>query len=107
MKYILITLKEEAYQDFLQNKKVYEYRKRWPNDKVIAYIYVKTTEKKILLKIEFDKPIYDRKEVIAQIAKTEHEEWYKGTLDYYKNHEFGYAIKALNIRAIEIRFIKL
>ncbi len=97
MKKILISLDENAYQDFLNSSKKYEYRKRWPNQKVIAYIYVKNPRKSILAKMEFDNPIYKEKECIARIAEKENKEWYRSTLDYFSGKKYGYAIRCLKI----------
>lgn len=100
MKKILISLNQKPYNDFVSKNKIFEYRKRWPNEKVIAYVYVKKPIKSIALKIDFDLSIHKTKEEIAQIAKSEHPEWYQGTLNYFLNHEYGFAIKALNISKI-------
>ena len=101
MKKILISLNEKPYQDFIKKNKIFEYRKRWPNEKVIAYVYVKKPLNSIALKIEFDFPIYKPKEEIALIAKSEHEDWYESTLEYLSNKEYGFAIKALKIQKLD------
>ena len=100
MKKILISLKESAYNDFIRKNKQFEYRKRWPNDKVTAYVYVKGKLKSILLKIDFDYPIYKKSEEIAKIAASEQKEWYESILNYFKNNEYAFAIKALKISII-------
>ena len=54
---ILLSLREEYFNQMLDGKKKYEYRTRYLKEETIAYIYISKTLKRIIAKIEFGMPI--------------------------------------------------
>ena len=71
--------------------KKYEYRKRFINEECVAF-YILLYHKKICGYLILGKPIIDKVENIALIAKSEHLEWYEGTKKYLNGAKKGFAI---------------
>lgn len=64
--YILISLKPQFYQLILEGVKKHEFRKRFPNKKVKAFIYVTNPVSAVKALFEFDTPIKNPEELIDQ-----------------------------------------
>ena len=47
MKEILLSMKPDWYELCVSETKIYEYRKNFPDDEIVAYIYVSSPEKVI------------------------------------------------------------
>lgn len=63
--YILISLKPQFYELILEGKKKHEFRKRFPNEKVKAFIYVTKPVGAIKALFEFDRPIKEPEGLIG------------------------------------------
>ncbi|MDQ0416102.1 putative transcriptional regulator [Croceifilum oryzae] len=63
---ILISLKPQYFQLILSREKKYEYRKRFPNRPVKAFIYVTQPVGEIQAALEFGTPIHEPRELIGQ-----------------------------------------
>lgn len=97
---ILLSLREEYYNQMVDGSKKYEYRTRFLKEETLAYIYISKTLKKIVAKIEFGKPIIGDAKAIATIAEKEQPGCYQDMIDYmYK--DIGYAIPVKRIIPIE------
>lgn len=94
IKKCLISLNPEAFNDFISGDKKFEYRRRYTNEKTLAFIYVTSPIKQLRAAILFDKPIIDTPEKIAEIAELEHAHWKEGALKYLNGCKKGYAIPA-------------
>lgn len=99
-KNILLSLREEYYNQMLDGSKKYEYRTRYLREETTAYIYISKTLKKIVAKIEFGEPIIGNAKGIATIAEEEQPGCYQDMLAYMYN-DIGYAIPIKNIVPIE------
>lgn len=64
--YILISLKPQFYQLILEGAKKHEFRKRFPNKKVKAFIYVTKPVGAIKALFEFDEPIINPHDLVGQ-----------------------------------------
>lgn len=98
--YILISLREEYYNEIMLGNKKYEYRKIYKKEPTKAFIYVSKTIKKIKAIIEFDTPIIDVKEKISQLAENECKGTYQAMMTYFTK-DIGYAIPIKSIMEIE------
>lgn len=47
MKTILLSLKDEVYKNVVSGKKIYEHRRNFPNELILAYLYVSSPRKVI------------------------------------------------------------
>lgn len=99
-KNILLSLREEYYNDMLSGKKHYEYRTRFLKEKTTAYIYISKTKKKIVAKIEFGIPIIGTATEIARIAENDEPGCFDDMISYFYN-DIGYAIPIEKIIPIE------
>jgi predicted transcriptional regulator len=63
--YILISLKPQFYQLIMAGKKRHEFRKRFPNKKISAFIYVTQPIGAVKALLEFDKPIREPKDLVG------------------------------------------
>lgn len=99
-KYVLLSLREEYYNQMLAGSKKYEYRTRFLKEETIAYIYISKTYKKIVAKIEFGEPIIGNAKEIATIAEKEQPGSYQDMIDYMYN-DIGFAIPIKKIIPIE------
>lgn len=97
---ILLSLREEYFNQMLDGMKKYEYRTRYLKEESIAYIYISKTKKKIIAKIEFGVPIIGNAKDIATIAEKEQPGCYQEMIDYMHNN-IGYAIPVKKITPIE------
>ncbi len=97
---ILLSLREEYFNQMLDGKKKYEYRTRYLKEETIAYIYISKTLKRIIAKIEFGMPIISNAKNIATIAEREQPGCYYNMIDYMHN-DIGYAIPVKKITLIE------
>lgn len=94
IKKCLISLNTEAFNDFINGDKKFEYRRKYTVGRTLAFIYVTSPVKQLKAAILFDKPIIDIPEKIAEIAESEHPHWKEGALEYLKGCKKGYAIPA-------------
>ncbi len=63
--YILISLKPQFYQLIIEGKKKHEFRKRFPNKNIKAFIYVTQPVGAVKALFEFDTPIREPKDLIG------------------------------------------
>lgn len=101
IKKCLISLNIEAFNDFINGDKKFEYRRRYTNGETLAFIYVTSPIKQLRAAILFDKPIINIPEKIAEIAESEHLHWKEGALEYLKGCKKGYAIPAKKLFILE------
>ena len=80
---VLLSLLEEPYNQMLSGEKRYEYRTRYLKVPTTADVYISRTKKKIVAKIEFDKPIIGTAEEIATLAEKEQPGNYNKMIDYF------------------------
>ena len=99
-KNILLSLREEYYNQILDGSKKYEYRTRYLKEETIAYVYISKTLKKIVARIEFGEPIIGNAKEIATIAEREQPGCYQDMIDYMYN-DIGFAIPIKKIIPIE------
>ncbi|MCS5422822.1 MULTISPECIES: hypothetical protein [Psychrilyobacter] len=97
IKKCLISLNTEAFNDFINGDKKFEYRRKYTDGKTLAFIYVTSPVKQLKAAILFDKPIIDTPEEIAKIAESEHLHWKEGALEYLEGCKKGYAIPAKKV----------
>mgnify|MGYP004473025961 CR=1 FL=1 len=97
---ILLSLREEYFNQMLDGKKKYEYRTRYLKEETLAYIYISKTLKKVIAKIEFGVPIIGTANDIAVVAEREHPGCYQEMMNYMYNN-VGYAIPVKKIIPIE------
>lgn len=98
--YILMSIREEYYNDIILGKKRYEYRKVYRKGETIAFIYVSKTKKSVLGIIDFDYPIIGNKKTISEISENENKGSYNDMMSYL-NKDIGYAIPIKRIREIQ------
>lgn len=97
--HVLMSLREEYYNEILNGNKHFEYRTRYLKNKSIAYIYISKTKKCIVAKIKFGKPIIGEAHEIALIANQENPGCYQEMLNYF-SHGIGYALPIEDITII-------
>ncbi len=100
-KLVLLSLREEYYNEMLEGTKKFEYRKKYNKYPTKAFIYISKTLKKIVAIIDFDKPVYDSAENIAQISEKEKENSFNDMIEYIGEENSGYAIPIKKITKIE------
>ena len=99
-KTVLMSLREEYYQQILNGTKKYEYRTRYLKEESNAYIYISKTRKSIVAKINFGEPIIGDAKTIALIAEEEQTGSFNDMIAYfYKN--IGYAIPIESVTIID------
>lgn len=64
--YILISLKPQFYKLIMEGKKRHEFRKRFPDKKINAFIYVTQPIGAVKALLEFDNPISKPENLIGQ-----------------------------------------
>lgn len=92
---ILLSLKEEYFDEIKSGKKRYEYRKRYVETPSVAYIYCSSPVQAIKGIVQFDAPIVGTPEEISAISEEETGEG-KLTAEYLKGRDKGYAIPVLS-----------
>ena len=63
--YILISLKPQFYELIMAGKKKHEFRNRFPNKKINAFIYVTKPIGAIKALLELDEPIWEPKDLVG------------------------------------------
>lgn len=96
---VLMSIREEYYNEILSGKKHFEYRKKYCEEESIAYIYISKTKKMIVGKIWFGRPIIDSAENIASLAENDQPGVYQNIKDYIGKNN-GYAIPVQKIELI-------
>lgn len=99
MRMVLMSLREVYFNEILNDKKHYEYRKKYCEEESIAYIYISKTRKEIAGKIWFGKPIVGTAEEIAQIAEADQPGNHDGIKEYIGD-SVGYAIPVIKVETI-------
>jgi len=98
--YILMSLREEYFEQMKKYNKKFEYRTRYLKEPTTAFIYISKTKKSIVGKIDFGTPIIDKSENISEIAENEHPGCYQQMMKYL-SAGVGYAIPVKKITLIE------
>jgi predicted transcriptional regulator len=98
---VLLSIREEYYNEILKGIKKFEYRKKYNKLSTIAFIYISKTKKKVVAVIEFDAPIYDSAEIIAKISEKEKKDSFENMIEYIGRDKKGYAIPIKKIIPIE------
>lgn len=88
---VLMSMRNEYFEQILNGSKHYEYRKKYINSKSLAYVYISKTKKEISGIIYFDKPIYATSHEIAMIAEKDAPGSYESILEYF-DKGYGYAL---------------
>ena len=104
----MMSLRQEYFEQILKGEKTFEYRKKYYDEKSVAYIYVSKTQKEIVGKVWFGKPIIDDSEKIAQIAEKDQPGSYNNIKEYLGKNR-GYAIpieKVELVKKISLKEIK-
>ena len=99
-KVILLSLKEQFFEQILNKTKEYEFRKQFPNESLTAVVYLSFPVMKIVGIIEFDKPIiFD----ISLMKEHPLISPYNSAslIKYYSGRETGYAIPVLDVYRLE------
>lgn len=97
---VLMSLREEYYEEIVKGEKKFEYRTRYLKAPSSAFIYISKTKKSIVAKIEFGMPIIGSAEEIASLAENEQPGCYNDMMSYF-NAGIGYAIPILSISKID------
>jgi predicted transcriptional regulator len=92
---VLLSLKEEYFNEIKSGIKRYEYRKRYVKQPTTAYIYCSSPVKAIKGIIQFGTPIVGTPEEISAISEKETGEG-SLTAEYLKGKMEGYAIPILS-----------
>lgn len=99
-KVILLSLKEQFFNQMLNKTKVFEFRKQFPNESVTAVVYLTSPVMKVSGIIEFDKPI-----IFDVASMKEHPLITSYVSDslakYYDGKEIGYAVPVLKVIRLE------
>ncbi len=99
-KVILLSLKEQFFNQILNNTKKYEFRKQFPNESVTAIVYLSSPVMKVSGIIEFEKPI-----IFDVVSMKEHPlitPYISESLaEYYDGKDIGYAVPVLNVIRVE------
>lgn len=90
MKEILLSMKPEWFNMVILGKKLYEYRKRFPNEEIRAYIYVSSPVKSIEAIFDLGKKI-DLKELLLDSNIST--DMMDGIKHYLKNNNYAVPIK--------------
>ena len=67
--YIIISIQEPYFNRILEGKKKFEYRRKFYDHPVFAFVYVPAPVKRISGLLKLGKPIYDSVDAIARIAE--------------------------------------
>lgn len=99
-KVILLSLKEQFFNQMLNKTKKFEFRKQFPNESVTAVVYLSSPVMKVSGIIEFDKPI-----IFDVTSMKEHPlitPYISDSLaEYFDGKEIGYAVPVLNVIKVE------
>lgn len=97
---VLMSLRSIYFEQMLNGKKHYEYRKRYTKEESIAFIYLSRKEKKVCGIIEFGKPIVGNASKIAKLEETDQQSSYDSIKEYAGDFEV-YAIPIKKITLTE------
>ncbi|MBQ8392327.1 MAG: hypothetical protein IJX51_01010 [Clostridia bacterium] len=67
--YVLMSLREEFFNEMKSGKKIYEFRKQYCKKPTIAYIYISKKTKAIKGIVEFGEPIFGTSEEIGTLSE--------------------------------------
>ncbi|MEC0368607.1 hypothetical protein [Paenibacillus chibensis] len=98
---IILSLQPQPYGLIMQGIKKHEFRRKFLDTSVNAFIYVSSPVKAIKAYIEFDAPIVDEVDPIGRIAEQEGSGTLSGITAYMKGLKTGYAIPIRSFREIE------
>lgn len=101
---LIISLKEEYYNQIIEGKKGFEYRKSFVDEPVVAFIYVSAPVKEIRAFVELGQPIRGRIEDIVKITQQDQPEAAKQVKQYLigqrRNKINGIALPILSYTVI-------
>lgn len=90
-KNILLSLREEYFNQMLDGSKKYEYRTRFLKEPCTAYVYISKTKKSVIAKLDLGAPIIGNAEQISKLAEQEKPGCYQDMIEYLYN-DLGFAI---------------
>lgn len=90
---ILLSLRQEYFDNIINGKKKYEYRFTFPRSCVRAYIYVPGKTKAIVGYMDLDYPIIGNQQQIAELYEKYDNGNYETMIEYIGNHKKMYAMK--------------
>lgn len=101
--FIVLSLKDIYLEKMLDGRKKYEYRRRFVNRPVTAFIYLVSPVKSIAGIVKFGQPIVESPHEIARIRESEEPNMgaYDGMLKYLGGLEKGYAVPILSVEKID------
>ncbi|SEM94712.1 hypothetical protein [Lihuaxuella thermophila] len=101
--FIVLSLKEKYFEQMLDGYKRYEYRRKFINRPVTAFIYLVSPVKSVTGIVKLGKPIIGSAHEIAQICENEEPGTgaYEATLKYLEGLEKGFAIPVLSVEKID------
>lgn len=98
-KNVLLSLLEKPFNEILDGKKVFEFRKQYTREKSKAFVYISKTKKQICAIIDFDVPIYDTSHNIALLSERMKPGSYNNIITYF-TESYGFAIPINSISLI-------
>ncbi|MFB9325629.1 hypothetical protein ACFFSY_06795 [Paenibacillus aurantiacus] len=101
MRTIILSLKPAPFEQMIAGIKKHEFRRKFMDEPVQAFIYVSSPVKAIRAYAEFGIPIADTPERLGHIAEQEGTGTAGGIADYLDGLEHGYALPVRLIREIE------
>ena len=90
-KIILLSLREEYFNQMVDGSKRYEYRTRFLKEPCTAYVYISKTKKSIIARLDLGEPIIGNAEEISRLADNEEPGCYQAMIEYLYN-DLGFAI---------------
>lgn len=98
---ILLSIKPGPYEDIKQERKKYEYKKKFINQPVHAFLYMSSPVKSLSGYAKLGQPIIDSVETISRIAENEVKGWGIGVKRYLRGLDQGVAIPIKAFTEIE------
>lgn len=97
----ILSLREPYFQQMLDGKKRFEYRKVYKKIPTVAVVYISQTSQSIAGVIRFGAPIIDTPVAIAKLAVEHQEGSYEDMMAYFGERKQVYAMPIENIYLFE------
>lgn len=98
---MILSLRPDPYARMIEGTKLHEFRRRFPDEATVAFLYLSAPVSAVVAYAEFGRPIIGTPEELAAIAEKDQADSFADTLDYLKGVTKGYALPLLSLRKIE------
>ncbi|WP_091741199.1 hypothetical protein [Marininema mesophilum] len=99
--HMLLSIRPQPFNDIKREIKRYEYRRKFVNEPVNAFLYVSSPIKSLCGYVEFGQPIVGSVEKISRIAENEVPGWGEGVVSYLAGLDQGVAVPINFFKEIE------